>query len=70
MVKYGLKMIVVLIVGTLTLQKVSFLCCNENLLKMMKNAFYFISKALFVLKIFKFLSWLVGHVDNTAWLEI
>ena len=25
-------------------------------LKMMKNAFYFISKALFVLKIFKFLS--------------
>ena len=49
----------------------------------MKNAFYFTSKALFVLKIFKFLSWLFGHVakgldkkdtiifkfyDVTAWL--
>ena len=28
----------------------------ESLLKMMKNAFYFTSKALFILKIFKFLS--------------
>ena len=28
----------------------------ESPLKMMKNAFYFILKALFVLKIFKFLS--------------
>ena len=27
---------------------------NESPLKMMKNAFYFTSKALFVLKIFKF----------------
>ena len=35
---------------------------NENPLKLMKNAFYFTSKALFVLKIFKFLSWLFGHV--------
>ena len=26
-------------------------------------------KALFVLKIFKFLSWLFGHVGKTAWLE-
>ena len=31
---------------------------------MMKNAFYFTLKALFVLKIFKFLSWLFGHVKN------
>ena len=31
-------------------------CFNESPLKMMKNAFYFILKALFVLKIFKFLS--------------
>ena len=37
--------------------------------KMMKNAFYFILKAFFVLKIFKFLSWLFGHVEKTAWLE-
>ena len=30
--------------------------------KNMKNAFYFTLKALVVLKIFKFLSWLFGHV--------
>ena len=50
----------------------------------MKNAFYFISKAIFVLKMFKFLSWQFGHVakrldkkgkvnvkfyDVTAWLK-
>ena len=29
---------------------------------MMKNVFYFTSKAIFVLKIFKFLSWHFGHV--------
>ena len=33
-------------------------------LKMMKNAFYLTLKALFVLKIFKFLSSIFGHVDN------
>ena len=37
---------------------------TESPLKMMKNVFYFISKALFVLKIFKFLSWLSGHVSE------
>ena len=31
---------------------------------MMKNVFYFIIKALFVLKIFKFLSCVFGHVEN------
>ena len=36
---------------------------------MMKNAFYFTVKALFVLKIFKFLSWLFGHVEKAARLE-
>ena len=36
----------------------------ENPLKMMKNAFYFILKAILVLKIFKFLSWLFSHVDK------
>ena len=30
----------------------------------MKNAFYFTSKALFVLKIFRFLSSLLGHVPK------
>ena len=34
----------------------------ENPLKLMKNAFYFTSKALFDLKIFKLLSWFFGHV--------
>ena len=34
---------------------------------MMKNAFYFIRKALFVLEIFEFLSWFFGHV--TKWLD-
>ena len=37
--------------------------------KMMKNVFYFILKAFFVSKIFKFLSWLFGHAEKTAWLE-
>ena len=56
---------------------------NKSPLKMMKNAFNFTSKALFVLKIFKFLSCLFDHVakrldkkdkanfrfyDATAWL--
>ena len=35
----------------------------------MKNDFYFILKAFFVLKIFKFLSWLFGDVGKTTWLE-
>ena len=30
----------------------------------MKNAFYFMLKALFVLEIFKFLSWLFGYVEK------
>ena len=51
-------------------KKICFICFNESLLKMVKNAFYFVLKALFVLKIFKFLSWLFGHVEKTAWLEI
>ena len=43
---------------------------NNSPSKMMKNAFYFILKALFVLKISKFLSWLFEHAEKTAWLEI
>ena len=30
----------------------------------MKNVFYFTLKAVFVLKIFKFLPWLYGHVEK------
>ena len=59
------------------------LLTTENTLKMMKNT-YFTSKALFILKIFKFLSWIFGRVakwldwkdkvnfkfyDVTAWLK-
>ena len=42
---------------------------TESPLKIMENAFYFTLKALFVLKIFKFLSWLFGHVEKMARLE-
>ena len=38
-------------------KKICFICFNESLLKIMENAFYFILKALFVFKIFKFLPW-------------
>ena len=48
-------------------KKIIFICFKESCLKMMKNNFYFILKALFVLKIFKFLSWHFGHVEETAW---
>ena len=40
---------------------------TDGPLKMMKNAFYFNVKALFVLKIFKFLSRLSVHVEK--WLH-
>ena len=42
---------------------------NESPLKMLKNAFYFIFKGLFVLKIINVLSWLFGHVEKVTWLE-
>ena len=42
---------------------------TESPLKVMKNAFLITSKALFILKIFKFLLWLFGHVSKTAWLK-
>ena len=55
---------------TFTFQKNCFICFNERPLKVIKkNAFCFILKALFVCKIFKSLSWLLGHVEKTAWFE-
>ena len=45
------------------------LLLTESPLKMVKSAFYFILKALFLLKIFKFLSRLFGHAEKTARLE-
>ena len=41
-----------------------FICFNDSPSKMMKRAFYFILKALVVLKIFKSLSWIFGHVKK------
>ena len=49
--------------------KKCFIGFNEISLKMIKNAFYFILKALFVLKVFKFLSWLFGHIEKITWLK-
>ena len=37
---------------------------TESSLKLMRKYFYFVLKALFVLKIFKFLSWLFGYVGK------
>ena len=56
----------ILKVGFSPSKKFCVICLIESSLKMMKNAFYFILKALFVLKIFKFLSRLFGHVVKTA----
>ena len=46
------------------LLKKCVICLIESPLKMVKNAFYFILKALFVLKIIKSLSRLFGHVGK------
>ena len=41
----------------------------KSLLKMLKNASYFILIALFVFKIFEFLSLRFGQIEKTDWLE-
>ena len=41
--------------GLSPFKKIRVICFVENPLKVMKNTFYFILKALFLLKIFKFL---------------
>ena len=45
-------------------KKFVFIYLNESPLKMMKNAFYFILKANFVLKVFTFLYWLFDCVEK------
>ena len=47
----------------IVLRLIQFLA-TESPLKMMKNAFYFTSKAPFVLKIFNFLSWLLVMLQS------
>ena len=50
-------------------KKFALFASLKSPLKKIKNASYFILKALFVLNIFKFLSWLFGLVEKVAWLE-
>ena len=49
-----------------TSKKICVVFLIESPLKMMKNAFYSILKALFVLKISTFLSRVLGHVGKTT----
>ena len=48
--------------------KRNVICFIEDSVKMMKNAFYFNLKALFLFKTFSFLSWLFSHAGKMAWL--
>ena len=45
-------------------KKIVFICFNESPLKLMKNVFYLLLKALFVIEILKILSWLFGYVEK------
>ena len=56
-------------VGLSAPKQIALFVSIESPLKMRKNTFYFILKAFFVLKIFKFLSWVFDHVEKTASLE-
>ena len=53
-------------VGLSPSKKICFIFLIESPLKMIKNGFYFILKAVFVLKIFKFLSRPLGYVGKRA----
>ena len=53
-------------VGLSTPEKTCVICLIESPLEMMKNAFYFILKAFFVLKIFKFFLRPFVQVGKTA----
>ena len=48
-------------------RKVVFISSNESSLKIMKNVFCFMLKALFVLEIFTFLYRIFGYVEKRAW---
>ena len=50
-------------------EKFALFASMKAFVKMTKNPFYFILKAFFVLKMFKFLSWLFSNVERTTWLE-
>ena len=57
-------LIKVIQVGLSTSKKKKIISFNESSVKMMKNTFYFILKALFVLKILKLFSWRFGYVEK------
>ena len=61
--------ILVFKVGLSPSKKICVICFIESSFKRIKNAFNLILKALSLFKIFKFLSWLFGDVEKTAWLE-
>ena len=52
------------------LPKNCFVYVNKSLLKKKKNAFCFIWKVVFFLKVFKFLSWILGHAEKAVWFKI
>ena len=56
----------ILKVGLSHSKKIYFNCFNKSTLKMMKNAFYFILKVIFVLKMLKFLPWHFDHMNKTT----
>ena len=45
------------------------MCLIESHLEVMKNVFYFVLKAFYILKMLKFFSQHFGHVPKTASLE-
>ena len=51
-------------VGLSPSTKIVFICVNKRSLKMIKNIFYFILKAFFVLEKLTSLSWLFGYVEK------
>ena len=65
----GIDKIVWFKIGLSASKIICVICLIEIPFKIMKNALYFILKALLVLKIFKFLSRRFGHVGKMAWLE-
>ena len=65
-VKIAVYWITLIKVGLSPSKNIFYICFNGSPSNMMKNAFYFILKPFFVLKIFKFLPWPFGHVEKMA----
>ena len=61
---FNFKTVFKLKVGLSSSKKVAFICFDESPLNIIKNAFYFMSKVLFVLEVFKFLSWHYDYIEK------